>query len=90
MKKTAIFALLACLALVAASCGESTDPATDPGTQSSAANTLTLTDETPDPDEADSALPDVDLIRVSTGDTVKLSSLTPAENPLLLWFWAPH
>ena len=98
MKKNLILILLTCLALVAASCGESTDPETSPTTiattrpvtQETTERTYTLTHQTPEPTPADSELPDVDLIRVSTGDTVRLSSLTPAATPLLLWFWAPH
>ena len=38
----------------------------------------------------DSDLPDVTLQRVSTGEELLLSSLAPADRPLLLWFWAPH
>ena len=90
MKKTFPLTLLICLALVAASCGESADPGANLDTQDTTSNTLTLTRETSEPTAADSVLPDVDLIRVSTGETVRLSSLTPAETPLLLWFWAPH
>ena len=37
-----------------------------------------------------SVLPDVTVQRVSTGEELVLSSLTPADSPLLLWFWAPH
>lgn len=39
-----------------------------------------------------SVIPNVDVIEISTGSTVNLSSLTDAAQgrPILLWFWAPH
>ncbi len=37
-----------------------------------------------------SILPAIDVVNVQTSETVNLSSLTPAERPILLWFWAPH
>lgn len=42
------------------------------------------------PAPIDSDLPDVPMLRVSTGEELRLSSLAPASRPLLLWFWAPH
>lgn len=42
------------------------------------------------PAPIDSDLPDVTMLRVSTGEELRLSSLAPASRPLLLWFWAPH
>ena len=42
------------------------------------------------PDRSNSILPSVDLTDVRTGGTVDLAALVPAEQPLLLWFWAPH
>lgn len=45
---------------------------------------------TPPPVPVDSDLPDVTILRVSTGEELNLSSLAPASRPLLLWFWAPH
>jgi len=65
-----------------------TDPETTPPT--------TAADETgqPTPTTAqityDSVLPDVNVLRVSTGETVNLASLAPASTPLIIWFWAPH
>lgn len=35
-------------------------------------------------------LPDVTVIDVATGSEVNLRALVPADNPLVLWFWAPH
>lgn len=37
-----------------------------------------------------SILPSVRLTDVRSGGTVDLASLVPAQQPLLLWFWAPH
>lgn len=42
------------------------------------------------PAPINSDLPDVPMLRVSTGEELSLSSLAPASRPLLLWFWAPH
>lgn len=37
-----------------------------------------------------SPLPAVDVVDVSSGDTVALASLLPADKPTLVWMWAPH
>ena len=34
-------------------------------------------------------LPVVDVFDVATGEKVAFSELVPAEQPILLWFWAP-
>ncbi|NNC73910.1 MAG: hypothetical protein HKN93_00215 [Acidimicrobiia bacterium] len=36
------------------------------------------------------ALPAVEVLDVATSDTVDVSTLLPADKPLLVWFWAPH
>ncbi len=40
--------------------------------------------------ESAAVLPAIDVVRMSTGDKVSLSSLHVAGKPTLLWFWAPH
>ncbi len=40
--------------------------------------------------EVSTAVPDLELLDVATGDPVKLRSLFPASASLLFWFWAPH
>lgn len=39
--------------------------------------------------EGGSALPAVDVVDVTSGETVALASLLPADKPTLLWMWAP-
>ena len=36
------------------------------------------------------ALPQVSVVDVASGDSIVLSSLAPADRPILVWFWAPH
>ena len=36
------------------------------------------------------ALPDLQVVRVASGETVALQELAPAGKPVVLWFWAPH
>jgi hypothetical protein len=35
-------------------------------------------------------IPDVAVELVGTGSTVPLRSVLPADEPTLVWFWAPH
>lgn len=35
-------------------------------------------------------VPDLEMVDVATGDSVRLVSLVTGDKPLLLWFWAPH
>lgn len=35
-------------------------------------------------------LPDVEVVDIATGEKLALTSLVPAQRPLLVWFWAPH
>ena len=35
-------------------------------------------------------VPDLEMIDVATGGSVRLVSLVTGDKPLLLWFWAPH
>ena len=43
----------------------------------------------PEPVEISDDVPDVDLLDLSTGETVNLRSLVTGEKPLLLWFLSP-
>ena len=92
-----IISIAFCLALVAASCGDSGDspesapeqapaPIDAPETQAPAPEPATET-AAPAPS---SDLPSVEMVDVATGTTVNLASFAPAEQPLVLWFWAPH
>ena len=35
-------------------------------------------------------VPDLEMVDVATGGSVRLVSLVTGDKPLLLWFWAPH
>lgn len=37
-----------------------------------------------------SVVPNVEMIDVASGETVRLSDFESGERPLLLWMWAPH
>ena len=96
--KIKFLALAICLALSATACGDSTDgPATAPteapaptATQAPAPEPAPeAVTEPADPPPA-SDLPSVDVVNVATGATVNLASFAPADQPLVLWFWAPH
>ena len=38
----------------------------------------------------DNDLPEVTVVNVVSGESLVLSSLAPADRPILAWFWAPH
>ncbi len=40
--------------------------------------------------DAPSPLPAVNVVDVTSGETVALDSLLPADKPTLVWMWAPH
>ena len=37
-----------------------------------------------------SAIPDVSVLDVKSGDEFALASIAPSDRPVLVWFWAPH
>jgi hypothetical protein len=37
-----------------------------------------------------SAIPEVTVLDVASGDEFALGSIVPSERPVLVWFWAPH
>lgn len=41
-------------------------------------------------DAADSIVPAVKVVNLANDADFQLTSLIPAERPVLLWFWAPH
>jgi thiol-disulfide isomerase/thioredoxin len=40
--------------------------------------------------KANTALPDLKVVRVKSGQTAQLQTLAQSGKPTLLWFWAPH
>ncbi|MCE2532317.1 MAG: hypothetical protein J4F44_07650 [Acidimicrobiia bacterium] len=78
--------VLAVAAVMAAACSGSepsqvsTQPAAPPA------------DPAPAPASGDPAndLPEVTVVNVVSGESLVLSSLAPADRPILAWFWAPH
>ncbi len=95
--KIKVLAIAVGLALGAAACGDSSDgpetapseappPSEAPAAQTPAPEPATETDA---PAPA-SDLPSVELVDVATGASVNLASFAPADQPLVLWFWAPH
>ena len=70
-------AVLALAAVVAAACAgsEPSQAAPAPAAQEAAGG---------------NALPPVTVVDVVSGESLALSSLAPADRPILVWFWAPH
>ena len=48
--------------------------------------------EAPKPEAAErtSAIPQVTVLDVPSGDEFALGSIVPSDRPVLVWFWAPH
>lgn len=90
--RLSLLAILAAAALGLAACGGSDDgnaAATSPADEPPEG--LVVQEEpAPDADGDAPRLPDVTVTEIDGGGDVKLSSLAPAEKPLLVWFWAPH
>lgn len=89
-------AVLAVAAAVAAACGgaDSAPVATAPAPPADppAAPEPSPAPESPPPADAAGGndLPAVTVVDVASGESLVLSSLAPADRPILLWFWAPH
>ena len=86
--------VLAVPAVVAAACGGG-----DESSQVSTAPAAPAADPAPAPQPAPAPapaaapgndIPEVTVVNVVSGDSLVLSSLAPADRPILLWFWAPH
>ena len=44
----------------------------------------------PEPGERTSAIPDVTVLDVASGDEFALGTIVPSDQPVLVWFWAPR
>ncbi|MCY4104619.1 MAG: hypothetical protein OXG55_15385 [bacterium] len=77
---------LAAATVTAAACADSepsqvsTPPAAPPADPAPA----------PAPRDPANDLPAVTVVDVVSGESFVLSSLAPADRPILAWFWAPH
>lgn len=95
--KIRVLAIVIFLALGAAACGDSRDSGETAPTEVPLPTGVTATQvpasgqptESTAPTPA-SDLPSVDLVNVDTGATVNLAGFAPSDQPLVLWFWAPH
>jgi len=96
MKAVGIFAGLTLAALALTACGAAeTGVSVEPTPLSQPSQDTQTKPEpapsnNPEPPPADSVLPAVDLLEVSTGADVPFAGLVPSEKPILLWAWAPH
>lgn len=87
---------LAMALLAVAACGSDgttttaapTTTTTTPTTESPSTSTDGDPSGTPAPAVPD--LPAIDVVELSSGDSVPLHSLAQPGRPTLLWFWAPH
>ena len=73
--------VLAIVAIVAAACG---------GDEPSPAPPVAPEPAPPAADAGPNTLPDVTVLDVASGESVVVSSLAPADRPILVWVWAPH
>jgi hypothetical protein len=85
------------LCLVAVACGADDSPSsiqTPPpptvASSSPAQPSGPQAPSSPSTEVFNSVLPNVEVVRIATNEELLLSSLTPSDRPLLLWFWAPH
>ena len=98
MTRRLLGVLAAAGVLVTAGCssGSGERVASTPGTTAAVPTTaLPTTDSVapsvaPQAPAAASVLPGLSVDDVAAGTKVDLSSLAPADRPLLVWFWAPH
>lgn len=85
-KARLVVVVLAIAAVMAAACAGSepaqvsTPPAAPPADPAPA----------PAPGDPVNDLPAVTVVNVVSGESFVLSSLAPADRPILAWFWAPH
>ncbi len=89
------YAALIALALVTAACGDSgggdggATATTMPTLEASSSETVTAPGDQQGPPAAESDYPDV-VVADLAGGQVNLKELALQQNPVLLWFWAPH
>lgn len=85
-RRTRFLVVLAVAAALAAACSGtepspvSVPPAAPPADPAPA----------PAPGDPRNDLPEVTVVNVVSGESLLLSSLAPADRPILAWFWAPH
>ncbi len=90
------FVALFAFALVAAACGDSGSTATTLQTLDSSSSetmppeTAPASQQSPDQPLPDSDYPDVVVADLASGGDFHLKELALEQNPVLLWFWAPH
>ena len=98
MRRRLLGVLAVAGALVGAGCsgGSGERVASTPGTTTAVPTTPLPTtgpvapSVAPQAPAAASVLPALSVDDVAAGTKVELSSLAPADRPLLVWFWAPH
>jgi thiol-disulfide isomerase/thioredoxin len=83
---------VALLASLVSGCGS--DDATTPTTAMPSAAAIVETEagaiSAGTAKQANTALPDLTVVRVRSGQTARLQTLAEAGKPILLWFWTPH
>jgi len=83
--------IVALSAVLAAACAGTADPPPAAAPAAPADPPPAPADPPPAPAAAGpNALPQVSVVDVASGDSIVLSSLAPADRPILVWFWAPH
>ena len=82
-------AVVASLVLTVSGCGDDEQVSAEVPAPAAIVETPTTASGTPSAGE-NTALPDVQVVRVASGQTAPLRSLAAAGQPMLLWFWAPH
>lgn len=94
-RRTRLLLCLVSVPLLVSACGGDPDPiaattsTTVPPPEATDTTTAAATDTTTAVGPL-SGLPELDVVRLSSGATVPLASLTASGTPTLLWFWAPH
>jgi hypothetical protein len=81
VRRSRLLSLTVGVALVASACGGVPEASVDPGPRPS----IPLTD----PASAQ-LLPEVTVWDVGAKEWTQLANILPAEQPVLVWFWAPH
>lgn len=83
--KAAKLSAVVAAAFVLGACGGAADDvATNPVAETSTAQ------QEPAAEGSQNQLPDVNVVDLATGEEVNLASFAPTDNPIVLWFWAPH
>ena len=86
-----LLVVLAVMAVTAAACGgqdETSQVGTAPAAP--AADPAPAPQPAPAPAGPVNDLPEVTVVNVVSEESFVLSSLAPADRPILAWFWAPH